>query len=70
VLLRAKPQSDIRIIKTMRHILQQLWPCDEGQDIAEYAVMLAVVLVIALGTVRMIGSNANTVFSSIGSAIQ
>ena len=54
----------------MRHILQQLWACDEGQDIAEYAVMLAVVLVIALGTVRMIGSNANTVFSSIGSAIQ
>lgn len=70
MLLRAKPQSDMRIIKMMRHILQQLWACDEGQDIAEYAVMLAVVLVIALGTVRMIGSNANTVFSSIGSAIQ
>jgi Flp pilus assembly pilin Flp len=54
----------------MRHFIQQLWAADEGQDIAEYAVMLAVILVIALGTVRMIGSNANNVFSSIGSAIQ
>ena len=54
----------------MRHFLTNLWTADEGQDIAEYAVMLAVILVIALGTVRMIGSNANNVFSSIGSAIQ
>ena len=51
-------------------LARRLWNEQEGQDIAEYAVMLAVVLVIALGTVRMIGSNANNVFSSIGSAIQ
>jgi len=42
----------------------------EGQDIAEYAVMLAVILGITVGVVRMIGSSANTVFSQIGSAIQ
>ena len=40
-----------------------------GQDIAEYAVMLAVILVIVVGTIRLIGSNANNVFSSVGSAI-
>jgi Flp pilus assembly pilin Flp len=45
--------------------------CDEqGQDIAEYAVMLAVILVIVVGTIRLIGSNANTVFSNTASAIQ
>ena len=43
---------------------------DSGQDIAEYAVMLAVVLVIVVGTVRLIGSNANNVFSQVGSSIQ
>jgi Flp pilus assembly pilin Flp len=43
---------------------------EEGQDIAEYAVMLAVILVIAVGTIRVIGSNANNVFSQIGSAVQ
>jgi Flp pilus assembly pilin Flp len=43
---------------------------EEGQDIAEYAVMLAVILVIVVGTIRLIGSSANTVFSSVASAIQ
>jgi Flp pilus assembly pilin Flp len=41
-----------------------------GQDIAEYAVMLAVILVIVVGTIRLIGSSANTVFSQVGSTIQ
>jgi Flp pilus assembly pilin Flp len=50
--------------------LNQLWSDESGQDIAEYAVMLAVILVIVVGTIRLIGSNANTVFSQVGSAIQ
>jgi Flp pilus assembly pilin Flp len=51
-------------------LVHRLWRGDEGQDIAEYAVMLAVILVIVVGTVRLIGSNANTVFSSVASSIQ
>ena len=51
-------------------LLGKLWSEDEGQDIAEYAVMLAVVLAIVIGTVRLIGSGANTVFSGVASAIQ
>jgi Flp pilus assembly pilin Flp len=43
---------------------------EQGQDIAEYAVMLAVILVLVVGTVRLIGSNANTVFSNAASSIQ
>jgi len=50
--------------------LQNMWNDDQGQDVAEYAVMLAVILVIVVGTIRLIGSNANNVFSSVGSAIQ
>jgi Flp pilus assembly pilin Flp len=46
-----------------------LWRNEEGQDIAEYAVMLAVILVIVIGTVRLIGSNANTAFSQVASQI-
>jgi Flp pilus assembly pilin Flp len=52
------------------HLLTRLWKEERGQDIAEYAVMLAVILVIVVGTVRLIGSNAGTVFSQVGSAIQ
>jgi pilus assembly protein Flp/PilA len=51
-------------------LLRQLWSDESGQDIAEYAVMLAVILVIVVGTIRLIGTNANTVFSQVGSAIQ
>ena len=46
-----------------------LWRNEEGQDIAEYAVMLAVILVIVIGTIRLIGSNANNVFSSVANSI-
>lgn len=49
---------------------RQLWREDIGQDIAEYAVMLAVILVLVVGTVRLVGSNANTVFSNAASSIQ
>jgi Flp pilus assembly pilin Flp len=52
------------------HRLYQLWRDDKGQDIAEYAVMLAVILVIVVGTIRLIGSNANNVFSNVASSIQ
>lgn len=54
----------------MRTLISRLWREDAGQDIAEYAVMLAVILVLVVGTVRLIGSNANTVFSNAASTIQ
>jgi len=52
------------------HWLNRLWSDEEGQDVAEYSVMLAVVLVIVVGTVRLIGSNAGNIFSQVGSSIQ
>jgi len=55
---------------TVTSLLARLWSNDDGQDIAEYAVMLAVILVIVVGTIRLIGSNANTVFSQVASSVQ
>jgi Flp pilus assembly pilin Flp len=46
------------------------WSDDEGQDIAEYAVMLAVILVLVVATVRLIGTSANNAFSSAASSLQ
>jgi len=54
----------------MEYILRNLWSDEEGQDVAEYSVMLAVILIIVVGTVRLIGSNAGNVFSNVGSAIK
>jgi len=50
--------------------LTRLFKDDQGQDIAEYAVMLAVILVLVVGTIRLVGSNANNVFSSVASSVQ
>lgn len=54
----------------MRGLLHQFWHDEQGQDVAEYAVMLAVILVISIAAIRLIGSNAGTVFSSVASSIQ
>jgi Flp pilus assembly pilin Flp len=54
----------------MSEFLRRLWSEDQAQDIAEYAVMLAVILVLVVGTIRLIGSNANNAFSSVASSIQ
>jgi Flp pilus assembly pilin Flp len=53
----------------MTDLLRRLWSQQEGQDIAEYAVMLAVILVLVVGTIRLIGSSANNVFSATASSI-
>jgi Flp pilus assembly pilin Flp len=62
--------NSLKETEPVAKLWQHLWSDERGQDIAEYAVMLAVILVIVVGTVRLIGSNANNVFSNVGSAIQ
>ncbi|HUO25297.1 MAG TPA: hypothetical protein VMU61_06495 [Candidatus Aquilonibacter sp.] len=54
----------------MSEVIRRVWTDDAGQDIAEYAVMLAVILVLVVGTIRLIGSNANNVFSNTASSLQ
>lgn len=53
----------------MAALIRRIWSEDQGQDIAEYAVMLAVILVLVVGTIRLIGSNANNAFSAVASSI-
>jgi Flp pilus assembly pilin Flp len=51
-------------------MLRQMWNDDSGQDVAEYAVMLAVILVVVIGTVKLIGGKSNNIFSEVASSIQ
>jgi Flp pilus assembly pilin Flp len=64
VLQRSQPVLPIKQ-KTRQAFLE-----DVGQDIAEYAVMLAVILIIVVGTLKLVGSNANNVFSNVASSMQ
>jgi len=54
----------------METLIKSLWADDQGQDIAEYAVMLAVILLLVVGTIRLIGTNANSTFSNVASNLQ
>jgi pilus assembly protein Flp/PilA len=53
-----------------QNVLKSLGTNEQGQDIAEYGVMLALILVLVMGTLRLVGSNANNVFSSVASAVR
>src|SRR5882672_833599 len=54
----------------MQGLFRRLWADDEGQDIAEYAVILAVILLLVVGTIKLIGTNANSTFSNVASSVQ
>ncbi len=53
----------------MLELLKNLWNDNQGQDIAEYALMLAVILLIVVGAVTLIGTNANTIFTNTASQL-
>lgn len=53
----------------MRQLLTRVWNNDDAQDIAEYALLLAVILVIVISVVTAIGTNANTIFSKASAGL-
>lgn len=61
---------ELKCMRNSLHKLSRFLADEHGQDIAEYAVMLAVILVLVVGTIRLVGSNANNAFSSVASSIQ
>jgi len=42
---------------------------EDGPTAVEYAVMLALIIVVCIAAITTLGSNANTTFSNVGSAI-
>ena len=54
-------------MKDTTQTIRRIFLDEAGQDIAEYAVMLAVILLIVIGTVKLIGTNANSTFSNVAS---
>jgi Flp pilus assembly pilin Flp len=53
------------IWRDLLNTVLKVWRDDRGQDIAEYALMLAVVLLLVVASVSAIGTNANTIFNSV-----
>ena len=67
--LKAEEQHLDTQAAAIRSRLTELRRSEVGQDIAEYAVMLAVILVIAVSTDRLVGGRSNGVFSNAASQI-
>ena len=57
-MLQSLTQATLRFIKN-----------EEGPTAVEYAVMLALIIVVCIGAIQMLGSNANATFQAVGNAI-
>ena len=67
--LATEPKQKLwRIVMT--EVLRKMWSDDQGQDIAEYALMAAVILVVVAATVTAIGTRAGSIFTSVNLALQ
>jgi Flp pilus assembly pilin Flp len=61
---QARASQPSRKGESMLQVVQNLFADDRGQDIAEYALMLTVILLIVVSAVAAIGANANTMFNA------
>ena len=42
---------------------------DDGQDLLEYALLVALIALVCVGAIALAGTNVNTIFGSIASAL-
>jgi pilus assembly protein Flp/PilA len=42
---------------------------DDGQDLLEYALLVALIALVAVGAITAAGKNVNTIFSDIAAAL-
>ena len=52
----------------MRYLAEFL-TSEEGPTAVEYAVMLALIIIVCIGAITTLGGNANKVFTSVGNSI-
>lgn len=52
-------------MKNMTQKIQKFLKSEDGPTAVEYAVMLALIVIVCLASIRLIGVNANTKFKAI-----
>jgi len=53
-----------------QHRHRIVWACDAGQTLAEYALILALLVVFVVGAVTVFGGQVHDLFSTIGSGVE
>lgn len=46
-----------------------LWNDESGQDLAEYALLIALIAIVVIAAVTLLGGNIQTVFNNIAAAL-
>ena len=52
----------------MKETLLRLWSDDDGQDLAEYALAVALISIAAVAIMTTVGTDASTLFSEAASS--
>jgi len=53
----------------MRNLLSTLWREESGQDLAEYALLMALIALVVVASLIMVGGSIRDVFNTIGDAL-
>jgi pilus assembly protein Flp/PilA len=56
-------------MKRLEQFVVRFLKSEDGPTAVEYAVMLALIIVVCIAAITTLGSNANTTFSDVGSAV-
>ena len=67
------PDCDVReredIMKKLAQKVQRFLVSEDGPTAVEYAVMLALIVIVCLTAIRSIGTNANTTFTNVANEL-
>jgi pilus assembly protein Flp/PilA len=47
----------------------EFWKSEDGPTAVEYAVMLALIIVVCLGSIAVLGRNSNNTYTSVGKTV-
>jgi pilus assembly protein Flp/PilA len=56
-------------MSTLSHFVVEFLKREDGPTAVEYAVMLALIIVVCIGAITTLGKNANSTFTSVGTAM-
>jgi pilus assembly protein Flp/PilA len=56
-------------MRRFQHFVAEFLRHEDGPTAVEYAVMLALIIVVCIAAITTLGKNANNTFTSVGNAI-
>ena len=56
-------------MKQLAHIVGSFWRDEDGQDLLEYALLVALIALVAVGAVQLAGGRVRDIFTAIVGAI-